>query len=102
MAKTSNAIQILKRRRAKDPDLQRLYEEEKLNYQVAVAIRKARVTVGLTQDELAERVGTTQSVISRLEDTDYEGHSLTMLQRIADVLHRRLTIRLDEEDRRAV
>jgi transcriptional regulator with XRE-family HTH domain len=42
---------------------------------------------------LAEKLGTKQSVISRLEDADYEGHSLTMLQRIAAALGRRLEIR---------
>lgn len=38
-------------------------------------------------------MGTTQSVISRLEDADYEGHSLAMLQRIAEALHVRLELR---------
>jgi hypothetical protein len=38
-------------------------------------------------------VKTTQSVISRLEDADYERHSLTMLQRIADALNCRLEVR---------
>jgi transcriptional regulator with XRE-family HTH domain len=44
---------------------------------------------------LAERVDTTQSVISRLEDADYEGHSLSMLNRIAKALnqHVRVVIR---------
>jgi transcriptional regulator with XRE-family HTH domain len=42
---------------------------------------------------LAKRVGTTQSVISRLEDADYEGHSLEMLQRIAKAVNKRLEIR---------
>lgn len=39
-------------------------------------------------------MGTTQSVISRLEDADYEGHSLTMLQRIAEALHQKVEVRL--------
>jgi predicted transcriptional regulator len=42
---------------------------------------------------LAERIGTKQSVISRLEDADYEGHSLTMLQRIATALGQCVEIR---------
>lgn len=40
----------------------------------------------MSQAELARKVGTTQSVISRLEDADYDSHSLTMLNRIAAAL----------------
>ncbi len=47
----------------------------------------------LTQRGLAELVGTTPSVISRLEDDDYEGHSLSMLKRIASALGMCLEIR---------
>jgi transcriptional regulator with XRE-family HTH domain len=57
-------------------------------------ILKAREAAQLTQAQVARLVGTTQSVISRLEDADYEGHSLTMLQRIAEALDRRLEVRL--------
>ena len=39
----------------------------------------------MTQTELAKKVGTTQSVIARLEDAEYTVHSLTMLKRIATV-----------------
>jgi hypothetical protein len=38
-------------------------------------------------------IGTTASVISRLEDADYEGHSLAMLRRIAAALNKRVEIR---------
>ena len=48
---------------------------------------------GLTQQGLAELVGTTQAVILRLEDADYEGHSLSMLQRIATALNQKVEIR---------
>ena len=52
-----------------------------------------RKQAGVSQAELARRVGTTQSVISRLEDADYGGHSLALLQRIAAALERRVEIR---------
>jgi transcriptional regulator with XRE-family HTH domain len=42
-----------------------------------------REDAGLTQAELARKVGTTQSVIAHPEDADYAGHSLAMLERIA-------------------
>ena len=54
-----------------------------------------RTEAGLTQAQLAELVGTTQSAISRLEDTDYEGHSLSMLRKIARALGRRLLVSVD-------
>ncbi|MBI3605330.1 MAG: helix-turn-helix transcriptional regulator [Nitrospirae bacterium] len=79
----------------KDPELRELYEEEKINFQAALAIRSAREAAGLTQDQLAKKIGTTQSVISRLEDADYEGHSLKMLERIAEALNQRVIIHLE-------
>lgn len=60
-------------------------------------IRRLREAAGLTQAELAERVGTTQSVISRLESDNYEGHSLSMLNRIGAALNCRLTVGLAAE-----
>jgi transcriptional regulator with XRE-family HTH domain len=52
-----------------------------------------RARAGLTQQELAERVGTSKSAICRLEDAGYEGHSLFMLKRIAAALDKRVEIR---------
>jgi predicted transcriptional regulator len=52
-----------------------------------------RTTAGLSQRELAQRVGTTASVICRLEDADYEGHTLAMVRRIATALNRRPELR---------
>ncbi|HSB69338.1 MAG TPA: helix-turn-helix domain-containing protein, partial [Candidatus Methylomirabilis sp.] len=48
---------------------------------------------GLSQRALAQLVGTTASVICRLEDADHEGHSLAMPQRIAAALNKRVEIR---------
>ena len=93
--KTTDAVEILKRRTAKDPKLQELYEEEKINLQAALAIRQARETAGLTQGQLAEKIRTTQSVISRLEDAEYEGHTLKMLEKIAEALDQRVVIHLE-------
>ncbi len=46
-------------------------------------VREMREGAGLTQVKVAKRIGTKQSVIARLEDAEYTGHSLTMLERIA-------------------
>jgi transcriptional regulator with XRE-family HTH domain len=70
-----------------------LLEEVRAEAEVARTIHRLRSGAGLTQQALAERVGTTASVISRLEDADYTGHSLPMLRRIAAPLGRRVEIR---------
>jgi len=68
--------------------------EESVNCRVALMVYKARNDANLTQAELADLVGTTQQVVSRLEDADYSGHSLTMLQRVADALGSRIDIQI--------
>ncbi len=47
-------------------------------------------------------VGTTQSVISRLEDSDYDGHSLSMLERITKTLDKQLRIEVVEKEKNMV
>jgi ribosome-binding protein aMBF1 (putative translation factor) len=93
-ATTTNALKILDRITGDDPALRALIEEETLHSHVARMIYEARTQAGLTQQELARLVGTKQPVIARLEDADYDGHSLSMLQRIATALHQRLEIHL--------
>ncbi|MGQ0723228.1 MAG: helix-turn-helix transcriptional regulator [Candidatus Eiseniibacteriota bacterium] len=76
-----------------DPERRAAYEEALANAQVAHAICDLRSRAKLTQRELARLVGTSASVISRLEDAGYEGHSLALLRRIASALGRRIEIR---------
>ncbi len=92
--KTRDATAILNRRLEKSPTLKQMVEEERVNYQAALEIRQARKKAGLTQAELAREIGTTQSVIARLEGADYQGHTLKMLEHIAEALGRRVEIHL--------
>ncbi|MEO7993342.1 MAG: helix-turn-helix domain-containing protein [bacterium] len=69
-----------------DPEAERLLREARIAARVAQQIYDARTAAGLTQAQLAELVGTRQSVIARLEDADYTSHSLRMLRRIASAL----------------
>jgi ribosome-binding protein aMBF1 (putative translation factor) len=90
---TTNAVEIL-HRRYYEGNTRRLgdLERARLNAEVARMIYDLREKAGLTQQQLAEMVGTTPSVISRLEDADYEGHSLLMVQRIATALNQRVKL----------
>lgn len=76
-----------------DPKLVQEYEEEVINAEIARKIYDLRIKAGLSQRELAKRIGTTASVICRLEDADYDGHSLSLLKRIAEALDKRVEIR---------
>jgi len=96
--RTPDALRILDRIIGDDADLRAEIEEERINAQVARQIYLLRTSRELTQRELAERIGSTQSVIARLEDTDYEGHSLRMLRRIARALDARLSVHLVAEE----
>jgi transcriptional regulator with XRE-family HTH domain len=92
MAKTRNFAEAIKKKLAKDADLASLVEQESFNAHVATEIYNARKDAGLSQAKLANLVGTQQPVIARLESADYDGHSLTMLNRIAKALNKRLHV----------
>jgi len=67
--------------------------EAEANDTVARKIYELRKRAGLTQQQLGKLVGTTTSAICRLEDADYQGHSLAMLRRVAKALNKRLELR---------
>ena len=75
-----------------DPKKQVLYERDLVDIKAARLIYDMRTSASLSQRELAKRVGTTASVICRLEASDYEGHTLAMLTRIASALGRRIEL----------
>jgi transcriptional regulator with XRE-family HTH domain len=72
--------------------MEALLHEVEAEDEIARKIYELRTAAGLTQRELAKRVKTTASVICRLEDADYEGHSLAMLHRIAAAVGKRVKI----------
>lgn len=90
---TSDALEIMYRRFYKGkPERISQLQEAIVNDDIARKIRELREEAGLSQRKLAELVGTTASTICRLEDADYEGHSLSMLNRIAAALEKRVKI----------
>jgi DNA-binding XRE family transcriptional regulator len=91
---TSDALKIIDQmfydgKPERQAELEQAFAEDA----VARKIYQLRTKAGLTQKQLAKMVGTTDSVISRLEDADYEGHSMAMLTRIAAALDKRVEIR---------
>jgi transcriptional regulator with XRE-family HTH domain len=70
----------------KDPDFARRFEQAGEAWDIALQIASLREKAGLSQKDLARKLKTSQQNISRLESPSYEGHSLSMLRRVADVL----------------
>lgn len=92
--RTADAVEILRRRYvAGNPKAEAMLEEIRAEAELARSLFRLRTEAGLTQQALARQIGTTASVISRLEDADYSGHSVAMLRRIAAALGRRVEIR---------
>ena len=91
---TADAVEILYRRYYKGrPARLKALKKARTGDTVARKLIALRLSAGLTQRQLAKLVGTSASAICRLEDADYEGHSLVMLNRIASSLKRRVEIR---------
>lgn len=77
----------------KDPRWKAAYAKADVEVRMAIQIAQARERAQLTQEQLAKAVGTTQSVISRIERAD-QNLTLATLSKIAEALHRNLVIHL--------
>lgn len=75
----------------KDPAVRKALKETELEYQVARAIIKARIERGLTQKQLAQKLNTKQSVISRVESANTTP-SLSFLKRLAQAFNTSLQV----------
>jgi transcriptional regulator with XRE-family HTH domain len=75
-----------------DPAFAARFERAGEAWDVALQIAALRQQAGLSQKDLAKLLKTSQQQISRLESPGYEGHSLSMLRRVADALHSRIHI----------
>jgi len=94
----SDARDILARRRPPTTDDLNQRAAFRADFEVAEMIHQIRTEAGLSQRALAKLVGTSASVICRLEDADYDGHSLAMLRRIAAALNQRVEVRFVPKD----
>lgn len=99
MAKTTtSATKIIHAATGVDARTDRDVRAFRKSFEIAQMIYDARTAAGLTQAELAKLIDTQQPVISQLENADYEGHSLSMLERIAEALKLRVELRLVPEN----
>ncbi len=100
--RVTDAVENLHRRYYEGrPERLKALEEARAEDEVARQIYALRTKAGLTQRQLAKRVGTTASVICLLEDAEYRGHSLSMLRRIAAAVDRQVEIRFRPMRRKA-
>ena len=81
-----------------DPAFARRFKQAGQAWDVALQIAALRQRAGLSQKELARRVKTSQQQICRLESPDYEGHSLSMLRRVARELSARVRVVIEPEE----
>ena len=70
----------------RDPDFAERFKRAGEAWDVALQLAALREKAGLSQRDLARKLHTSQQNISRLESPAYEGHSLSMLRRVAEVL----------------
>lgn len=98
----ADAVEIIHRRYYEGrPQRTAELAEAEANEAIAREIYDLHKCAGLTQQRLAKLVGTTTSVISKLEDADYQGHSLAMLRRVASALNKRVELRFVSASRKA-
>lgn len=80
-----------KQKLLKDPEFRKVYEESQPEFEIARAIIRARIEKKMTQKELAKKMNTTQSVISRLEQAQ-TSPSISLLKRLATALNTTLYV----------
>ena len=101
MARTRNFADVIRAKLANNAKLAEAVEQEAFNADIAMKVYQARTEAGLTQEQLAARIGTRQSVISRIEDADYKGHSLRILKQIAGALGQNLRVEFCGQSQKA-
>jgi DNA-binding XRE family transcriptional regulator len=69
-----------------DPEYQAIYEQEAAKKELWLQLAEARMTAGLTQQELADRLGVSQAQVARIEKRGYDSYTLNTLRRYVDAL----------------
>jgi transcriptional regulator with XRE-family HTH domain len=69
-----------------DPRLNQIYKEEAAKTDLWLQLAEARHTAGLTQEQLAKRLGVTQSQVAKMERRGYGSYTLQSLRRYVEAL----------------
>jgi ribosome-binding protein aMBF1 (putative translation factor) len=89
----SDLENYINKRKANDPEFAENFEVGYQNFKIGVVLRQLRKEAGVTQEELAEKLNTKKSVISRIEN-HAEDIRLSTLNKYAESLGRSLKIQL--------
>jgi predicted transcriptional regulator len=102
MPKHLKLSEVVAPRLKNDPEFRRAYEQRRFIQETAVAVRQLREEAGLSQAELAKRVGVSQPVIARLErGAEQRAPRFETLRRIGEVLGRKVELVFSEKKRKA-
>jgi HTH-type transcriptional regulator/antitoxin HipB len=83
----------IEKRKARDPEFSDGFEIGYEQFKIGIILRAAREDAGLTQDDLAERLHTKKSAISRIEN-HAEDIRLSTLEKFAEAIGKRLTLKI--------
>jgi transcriptional regulator with XRE-family HTH domain len=86
----------------RDPEFAERFQQAGEAWDIAIQLAALRESAGLTQKELARRLKTSQQQISRLKSPGYEGHSLSMLRRVARALRAKVRVVFEQDDEPAI
>jgi len=85
-----------------DPEYQKIYEEEAAKSELWLQLVEARQAAGLTQMQVAERMGVSQAQVARIEKRGYDAYTLRSLRRyieaLGDEFSLQVTVRKGEEE----
>ena len=99
----SNSLKQFKRRALARPEVKAAYDASAEEFAFLDEVLRARAEAGLTQAEVAERIGTTQSAIARLESAQGKhSPSIATLQKYAKALGYTVQVKLVKERRPTV
>lgn len=94
MKRKATNFDVFLKEQFKDPDFAERFKRAGKAWDVAMQLVSLRKRSGLSQKELARKVGSSQQQISRLESPYYEGHSLSMLRRVTETLGGELRVEI--------